>query len=153
MRLLAVAVLLAFAVPSVSADDKPEAKAKEAVLGLLKAVKAKDIDAIMKMSATPFAYKDGERPKVHKTADDLKTWLKERLDEIKDTDKVPTEIETLVPFDDIKDKIEDKDDRKLVEDVVGKGAYVAIIEADGKKVIVLVKFEKDGKAKIAGIGR
>jgi len=153
MRLLAVAVLFAFAVPTVAAEDKPEVKAKEAALALLKAVKAKDLDAIMKMTAVPFAYKDGDKPKVLKAEADVKAWIKDRLEEIKDTDKVPSELETLLPFADLKDKIEDKDDRKLVEDVVGKDGFVAIVNGDGKMVIILVKITKDGKAKIVGIGQ
>ncbi len=151
MLLLAAAVLLAFAVPAHAAEEKPEAKAKEAALALLKAIKAKDIDAILKLTAIPFAVKDGDKPKVLKDKAAVKAWIKDRLEELKDTDKVPTSIEKLVTFAEVKDKIEDKDDRKLVEDVVGKDGYVALVEADGKMVIILVKV-KDGKAKIVGIG-
>jgi len=152
MRLLAVAALLAFVAPTAFAEEKPEAKAKEAALALMKAVKAKDLDAIMKLSAAPFAYKEGDKPKVLKDEAAVKAWIKDRLEELQDTDKVPTTIDKLAPFADVKDMIKDADDRKLVEEVVGKDGFVAIVEADGRTVIILVKINKDGKAKIVGIG-
>ncbi len=153
MRVLAVAMMFGFAVPTLSAEDKPEAKAKAVALALLKAVKAKDVDAIMKMSSAPFVIKDGDKPKVLKDEAAVKAWIKERLDEITDTDKVPTEIDMFVTFAEIKEKmIGDKDDRKLIEDVVGKDGFVGIVKADSKKAVILVKIDKDGKAKIVGIG-
>ena len=152
MRPLAVALLVAFAASSVSAADKNEEKAKDAVVAFLKAVKAKDADAVMKVSAAPFAYKDGEDVAVLKDTDALKKWVKERLEELKDTDKVPTEISEFHTYAEIKEKIKNEEHRKKIEEVLGKDGYVAVIMADGKMVPILVRI-KDGKAAVVGFGR
>ena len=53
MRLLAIATLIAFGASPVSAADKNEDKAKEAAVAFLKAVKSKDVDAVLKTRETP----------------------------------------------------------------------------------------------------
>ena len=151
MRLLAVALFVAFAASPAVAADKNEDKAKEAGVAFLKAVKAKDVDAVMKLSAAPFAHREGGDIGVLKDEAELKKWIKEKLDEIKDADAVPTEFENFGPFADFKDKIPGEDDRKKVEDVVGKDGFVGSISADGKRFVMLVRV-KDGKAKVVGIG-
>jgi hypothetical protein len=135
-----------------SAADKNEDKAKEAAVAFLKAVKAKDADAVVKVSAAPFAYKDGEDVAVLKDTDALKKWVKERLEELKDTDKVPTEISEFHTWAEIKEKVKNEEHRKKIEEVLGKDGYVAVIMADGKMVPVLVRI-KDGKAQVVGLGR
>lgn len=151
MRLLAVAVMLGFAVPTAAAADKDEEKAKEAAVALLKAVKAKDLDAIMKMSGAPFIVKEGDAAnKVLKEAADVKAWVKDRLAELNDTSKVPTDVETVVPLADVKDQIKDEAERKTVEEVLGKNGYLAVVKADDKTVIIGISI-KDGKAKVVGI--
>lgn len=152
MRLLAAALVLALAGPPVPAADKNEDKAKEAAVAFLKAVKAKDADAVMKASAVPFAYRDGETLTVLKEADALKKWVKEKLEEIKDADKVPTEVSAVYALADIKDKIKDDEQRKTIEEVVGKDGFVAVVSADGKMIPILVRV-KDGKAAVVGLGR
>lgn len=152
MRPLAAVLLVALAVP-LSAADKNEDKAKEAAVAFLKAVKSKDVDAVLKVSAAPFAYKDGEKVAMLKDADALKSWLKEKLDEIKDADKVPTAVDAIHAFAAIKDKIKDADQKKAIEEVVGKDGYVAVVATpDGKQVPLLVRI-KDGKAIVVGLGR
>lgn len=150
MRSLAVGLLVAFAASPASAADKNEDKAKEAAVAFLKAVKAKDADAVMKASAAPFAHREGGEIGVVKDEAEHKKWIKGKLDEIKDADKVPTEVEKVVPFAELKAKLE-ADDQKKVEEVVGKDGFVAMIEVDGKMVVILVRI-KDGKAKVVGIG-
>lgn len=151
MRPLA-ALLFAFAATPVVAADKNEDKAKEAAVAFLKAVKAKDADAVLKASAAPFAYKTGDDLSVIADADALKKWVKERFEEIGDTDKVPTEVEALHPFADVKGKVKDEKQRKQLEELVGKDGFVAVVSADGRMVAVLVRI-KDGKAAVVGIGR
>lgn len=151
MRSLAVALLVVFAAP-VSAADKNEDKAKAAAVAFLKAVKAKDADAVMKVTAAPFAYRDGEKVAVLKDAAALKTWVKEQLDNVKDADKVPTEVGAVHAFADIKEKIKDEEQRKQLEEVVGKDGFVCVVSADGKMIPILVKV-KDGKATVVGLGR
>lgn len=151
MRSLAITLVVAFAAP-VSAADKNEDKAKEVVVAFLKAVKAKDADAVMKVSAAPFAYKDGDDITVLKDADALKKWVKEKLGEIGDTDKVPTDVKEMHTYAAIKDKIKNEEHRKKIEEVLGKDGFVAIIEADGKMMPILVRIT-DGKTAVVGIGR
>ena len=150
MRSLAVGLLFAFAAAPASAADKNEDKAKEAAVAFLKAIKAKDVDAVMKASAAPFAHREGGDISVIKDEAELKKWVKGKLDEIKDADKVPTDVEKVVPFADLKAKL-DADDQKKVEEVVGKDGFVAMIEVEGKMVVILIKM-KDGKGKVVGIG-
>jgi hypothetical protein len=150
MRLLAVALLVALVAPAPAAD-KNEEKAKETAVAFLKAVKAKDVDAVMKVSAAPFAHREGGDISVIKDEAELKKWVKGKLDDIKDADKVPTEFENFAPFADFKDKITGEDDRKKVEGVVGKDGFVGVISADGKTIVMLVRVT-DGKAKVVGIG-
>ena len=150
MRTLAVGLLVAFAAAPASAADKNEDKAKEAAVAFLKAVKAKDVDAVLKTSAAPFAHREGGDISVLKDEAELKKWLKGKLDDIKDADKVPTDVDKVVPFADLKQKL-DGEDLKKVEGVVGKDGFVAMIEVDGKMVVILVKMT-DGKGKVVGIG-
>jgi hypothetical protein len=152
MRPLAVVLLVAFAAPSAPAADKNEDKAKEAAIAFLKGVKAKDVDAVLKVSAVPFAYREGDKVSVLKDADALKKWVKEKLDEVKDADKVPTDLAAIHPFADIKEKIKDEEQRKTIEEVVGKDGFIAVVSADGKMVPILVRI-KDDKAIVVGLGR
>jgi hypothetical protein len=151
MRPLAAALLLALAAP-VPAADKNEDKARAAAVAFLKAVKAKDVDAVLKTSAAPFAYRDSDKVAVLKDPDALKKWLKEKIDEVKDPDKIPTEIAAIQPFADIKEKIKDEEHRKLIEAVVGPDGFLALVSADGKMIPILVRI-KDDKATVVGLGR
>jgi hypothetical protein len=156
MRALAVAVLVAVAAPPGAAVDKDkekdEDKAKEAATAFLKALKAKDVDAALKVSATPFGYRDGEKSVVLDDEAALKKWLKERIDAIKDADAQATEIKGLQSFAALKEKIADADKLKTIEDVIGKDGFVAVYRADEKMIPILIRM-KDGKAKIVGVGR
>lgn len=151
MRPLAVVLLIAATATPVSAADKNEDKAKEAAVAFLKAVKSKDVDAVLKTTAAPFIYRD-DKLNVLKDTDALKKWLKDKLDEIKDADKVPTELASITTFADIKDKIKDTEQQKQIEEVVGKDGFVAFVSADGKMIPILVRI-KDGKAAVVGMGR
>jgi len=151
VRFTVAALLLAFGAP-VGAADKNEVKAKEAAVAFLKAIKAKDVDAVVKVSAAPFVTLEDETTSVLKDEAALKTWLKERLEEIKDADKVPTEIDQVIPFADVKGKIKDEAERKTIEDAVGKDGFVAVFTVDGKMISILVRI-KDGKTKVVGVAR
>jgi rRNA maturation endonuclease Nob1 len=151
MRLLSVLALLAASVP-LFADDKPEDKAKEAAVALLKAIKSKDADAVLNLSDVPFVYRDGGLA-LHKETDTLKKWVSEKLEELKDADKIPTTVDELLPFATVKEKIKDATERTAAEEVIGKDGFVAFItDGGGKKVAIAVKL-KDGKARIVGIVR
>jgi hypothetical protein len=152
MRLLA-ASLFALAGSLAPAADKDEDKAKAAAVAFLKAVKAKDVDAVLKTSELPFLALVGGEPKVFEKVDDLKTDLKTKLATIKDAEKVPTEIGRIAPFADLKDNIKDEARRKAINKVLGEGGFVAVVKApDDITVVILVRL-KDGKAKIVGFGQ
>jgi hypothetical protein len=144
---LLVTLVLSAAAP---AADKPEDLARAAATDFLKAVKAKDAAAVLKLADTPFLYHDG-RLAAHKDAAALKAWVTGKLDELKDADKVPTTVDEVAPFATLKEKIKDAAERALAEEVVGKDGFVATAAtADGKKVVIPVRM-KDGKARVVGV--
>jgi len=154
MRLLAIALLVAFAAPPASAADKDEDKAKEAALAFLKAVKSKDIDAVMKTVDVPFLTAVEGKPKVFEKIEDLKTDLKAKLEMIKDADKVPNEIGEVLDIAAIRKKIEGKKDEeivKMVEKVLGEKGY-AITLGKERGAVVFVRIKGD-KAIVVGLPR
>lgn len=117
-----------------------------------KSIKAKDADSLMKLLDVPFVYRDGGLAS-HKDADALKAWLKMKLGELKDTERVPTAIDELMPFVAVKEKIKDATERALAEEVMGKDGFLAVVTTeDGKKVGIAVRL-RGGKAKIVGLIR
>lgn len=149
MRVLPALALLAGCAPAVAAD-KPEDQAKEAAAALLKAVKARDPDAVMKLADVPFLYRDGGLAS-HTEAAALKKWLGEKLQEVKDADKVPTAADEVLPIAAVKDVIKGAADRALAEEVIGTDGFLAVVAAaDGKKVGIAVRV-RDGKARVVGL--
>jgi hypothetical protein len=151
MRLLVAALVVAFTAPLAFADAN-EDRAKAVALDFLKAMKAKDLDAVTKLTDTPFVYRDNDNLALLKDDTTLKKWLKERLAEIKDTDEIPTKLSGVFPFADVKEKVRNEQQRKTIEEVLGKDGFVAVVMADGKNIPILVRV-KDGKAKIVGFAR
>lgn len=149
MRYVAIAILLAIASTSFAAE-KAEDTAKDAAIAFLKAVKTKDADAVAKLCDVPFAYRDGGIT-AHKDADSLKKWLKEKLESLKDPDKVPTDINEMMPFATVKEKIKDASEKELAEQVMGKDGFLAVIMSDDNKKIGIAIRMKDGKPKIVGL--
>jgi len=156
MRLLAVALLLAFAAASVSAADKDEDKAKEVTLAFLKAVKAKDLDAVMKTVDVPYLNDEKGDFKVIEKVEDLKADLKMKLEKIKDTEKIPTEVGEVLDLPAIRKKVAGKkaeEELKHIEKVLGEKGYVVMLgKPDDERGAVLVRI-KDGKAKVVGLPR
>src|SRR5580698_4670509 len=149
MRFLIVGVFVAFVSP-LHAADKEEEKAKEAAEAFLKAVAAKDIDAVMKTVDVPFVINFGT-PKA-------KTF--EKKDELKDA--LIKLLETVEP-DGIKSfkigKVYDmpglaKDKGELAEQaekLVGKSGRMAMLVMGEKEELgFLIRF-KDGKAFVAAV--
>jgi hypothetical protein len=151
MRLF-VALMFVCAVGQIAfAADKDEDKAKEAAVSILKAFKAKDIDAALKVVGTPFSCREAGKTKILKDADAVKAWVKDRLGEIDDADKIPTEIQKLVPFATLKDKIKEEE-RKPIEEVLGKDGFIAIVASpEGAPLLILIRV-KEGKAQVVGMG-
>ena len=128
---------------------KPEDQAKEAVEQFVKAVKAKDVDAAMKV-ADVLWLADGKR--VIKDRDDLKTYAKSKLDGLKDPDRVPSEILRVEPWEKFagRDRLT-AEETKMADEVLGKGGLVVVLGRDGKDGgMILVRIE-GGKAKVVGV--
>jgi hypothetical protein len=151
MRALAVTVLVALVAP-LSAADKNEDRARAVAGQFLKALKARDADALMRAAGTPFVYRTGDKVVVITDEAALKKWLKEKLDEIKDTDSISTEVKSLYTFAEIKGKIRDREQQETVERVMGKGGFAAVFSADDKVIPILIRVT-DGRARIVGVGR
>ena len=151
MRLRFTGVLFGLlALPALAADkDEDKDKAKEAAVAFLKAMKAKDIDAMMKVSAVPFSYRENKKVDGFKDTNALKKWLKEKLDEIKEPDKLPTKLSLIKPVADI----EDEKFRRILELVTGKDGFMVVTSSDEKVVPILLVRIKEGKAQIVGVWR
>ena len=144
---LLVTLVLAF---PLSAADKPEDLAMKVVEDFAKAVKAKEIEAILKLTTVPFV--DGDPDKIIKDADELKKNIAEKLEKVK-PEEVPTEVskvEAWTKFREKAEKPEEKEKVKKVNDILGENGQLVTLSADGKNVIILVSI-KDGKAKVVGI--
>ena len=149
MRTLSALVVLAGCATAIAADA-PEDRAREAAVALLKAVKAKDAEAVLKLADVPFLYKDGGLA-THKDQAALKTWLTEKIGEINDPERVPTTVDEVLTFASVKEKIKDATEKALAEEVIGKDGFLAVVtSADGKKAGIAVKM-KDGKARVVGL--
>ena len=149
MRQLVALLVLAIA-SSTFAADKAEEAAKDMAIAFLKAIKTKDADAVTKLCDVPFAYRDGGIT-THKDADSLKKWIKEKLETLKDPDKVPTEINEMMPFATVKEKIKDASEKELAEEVIGKDGFLAVIMTDDNKKVGIAIRMKDGKPKVVGL--
>jgi hypothetical protein len=154
MRLLTIVALLAFTSATAVAADKDEDKAKEVTLAFLKAVKAKDLDALMKTVDVPFLKDEKGEAKVIEKIEDLKTDLKAVLEKLKDTDKIPGEVSEVLDLPAIRKKIEGKkaeEEFKMIAKVLGDKGYALILgKPDDERGAVLVRI-KDGNAKVVGI--
>jgi len=152
MRLLATVVLLAVASPAVAADAD-EDKAKEVATAFLKAVKAKDLDAVMKTADVPFLKDDKGKPKLIEKTEDLKADLKAMLEKILDAEKLPGEVSEALDLPAIRKLLEGKNaaaDFKTFEKVLGDKGYVVMLGKPGdERGAVFVRI-KDGKAKVVG---
>jgi hypothetical protein len=159
------AVVLLFAVISTLAygADKDEDKAKEMVAVFIKALKAKDIDAVMKTVDVPFFMRDKESKLIEKT-EDVKTTLKGLLAELKDPAMIPSEIVSVHDLPalrklvmdkskDNKDKDSDKvkKELELLEKALGEKGYAVVIGRDGKPHGGVLIRIKGGTAKVVGL--
>ncbi|VTS00866.1 unnamed protein product [Gemmata massiliana] len=152
MRSLAVALLVAFAAP-VSAADKDEEKVKETTLTFVKAVKVKDLDAVMKTVDVPFVL----HGKPIARSEELKDALKSLLEGV-DPEKVAPELGAVLDGPAIRKKVEgrglnEEREKQLadIEKVLGKTGYVVMLVRDGKERGGILVRIKDGQAKVVGI--
>jgi hypothetical protein len=125
MRRLTVAVILVLVgATTAPAADQPEDRAEAAAVAFLKAVRDRDLDAVLARAATPFAYMDGKLA-VHRDAAALRRWAAGRLDAVASPDQVPVTVERVVPFAAVRGGITDPKDRERADEVIGPDGLVA----------------------------
>jgi hypothetical protein len=155
MRTLAAITVLVLAGSVATAADTDADKAKDVTLAFLKAVKAKDVDAVMKTVDAPFVFDYGATsPKTVEKADDLKAAVKALLEDV-EPEKIPTEVGTVYDMAAFAKLAAEKganaEADKAVK-LVGKSGYVVTMKAkNGREIIGIFVRIKDGKALVAGI--
>jgi hypothetical protein len=151
MRTLAALLIVCVGSAQVRADANAD-DAKEVAVAFLKGLKAQDVDAVLKVTAAPFADCYGVNRNLIKDETALKKWVKEWIEQLTDPALVPTELGAIHTYETVREMIRDEDVRELLDDVVGKGGFVAVVRTDGKLLPILVRI-KDGKASVVGLGR
>jgi hypothetical protein len=132
---------------------KADSQAREAVSQFFKAIKAKDIDDLLKAVDVPFCREGGKNIE---DRDDLKRFFQTALGArgpSKDTITIKL-VTTLPRLEEAEGKFTD-DERKAVEEALGKDHRVVKVEWDrfgeGKhRALILVRF-REGLAKVVGI--
>jgi hypothetical protein len=151
MRTLSVALVLAIAGSLTAAADKDEDKAKEATLAFLKALKAKDLDAVMKTVDVPYLMEDAKDP-IAKT-EELKDKMRTLLEKVK-PEKIPDDVSKALDATAFRKLAQEKGRLKgieMMEKAIGKTGFAMLLVKDGKeRGLVLVRI-KDGTAKVVGI--
>jgi len=150
IRLSSIAILVLWVGSSLSlAADKPEDQAREVVGQFVKAVKAKDVDAVMKVAGVPW-FADGKE--VIKSEDELKRYVTLKLDGLTNPDRVPSEVIRVERWDKFprREKL-GADEAKKVDEIVGKDGLVVILGRDGKDAGAILVRVEGGKVKVVGV--
>ena len=155
MRLLTAITFLGIASSFTTAADKDADKAKEVSLAFLKAVKGKDLDAVMKTVDTPFVFDFGvASPQTIDKPDDLKAAMKTLLENVT-PDKIPTEVVTAHDMTAFTKLAKEKDEAGMAEKavaLVGKTGYAVTMKGkDGREFGGALVRIKGGKAFVAAI--
>ena len=157
MRALFVCLLVVFAAPTHGAD-KDEDKAKEAAAAFLKALVAKDIDALMKTVDVPYMGDIGSaKPQMIYKSDELKdemtTILKGVRTEVFGPLKVGTAYDMAAFTKFAKENTKPEEVELLIEQVekvAGKSGYFVRLGEKNKDSGLVIRI-KDGKALVAGV--
>ncbi|HKA07393.1 MAG TPA: hypothetical protein VKD71_09065 [Gemmataceae bacterium] len=153
IRILFIATLILWVGTQVGfAADTPKAEdqAKEAVEQFVKAVKAKDVDATLKIAGVPW-FADGKR--VIKDADEFKKYVKEKLDGLTDPERVPSQVLKVEPWEKFTGRGRlGAEEAKMADEVLGKSGLAVVIGRDGKEAGVILVRVDEGKAKVVGVG-
>jgi hypothetical protein len=156
MRLLAAGLFASLAVSLAVAADTDADQAKEVAIAFAKAVKARDIDAVMKTVDVPFLMVIDRKPTIIEKLDDLRADLKAKLDMAQNLDKLPTEVGDFLDMPALRKKLEtnpDKEAIKLVERVLGEKGFAVGIGKSGERGVAVFVRIKNGKAAIVGLPR
>ena len=149
MRLLITAALLLLVIPWAAAADDDEEKVKKAAKGYLRALRSKDVDAVMKTVDLPFLYEWEREPTAMPV--ELRKSFERFLKNIK-TEQLPTDIGRLVDMQGVRKLFEQKTKQKA-EDVVGERGFAVFLEREGQELGPILIRLKDGKAVVVGMPR
>lgn len=148
MRLVA-ALLVVFTASSTFGADKDEDKAKEVAAAFLKAVRANDVDAVMKTVDVPFAFDIDGKPEVFTNTDELKSHFKELLSKA-NPDLIADRVGGAIDLSDPDFRKEaSKKELEVIDKIAPKGFIVKLMQNNLVLDRVLVRV-KDGKAKVVG---
>jgi alpha-glucosidase (family GH31 glycosyl hydrolase) len=159
---LFVCAVLVCGVARAADDEKPQDKAKAVAVAFAKAINARDVDAMMRVSNVPFYVslksKDTETVFFEK-AEDLKADMKQRLGELRADRRLSETVEAVYTVEEMFKRVVgvvnpyDQDFKRLRE-VLGENGYWIVLGADPDKshAILMVTISKDGKAKVVGGG-
>ena len=153
MRMFLTGAFIVLALPPAPAAETDADKAKAAVTAFLAALKAKDIDAVVKTTDVPFVLGFARvEEQTFDTADALKAALKPILKQI-DPDTLPTAVGTVSDMDALAKKAKEQGGEKVyaaMEKHVGKSGYmVRVPTQDGKDSYGVLVRMKGGKAYVA----
>jgi hypothetical protein len=134
-------------------DNETDVQAKETVERFFKALKAKDIDGLMKAADVPFCREGGKN--INKR-EDLKQFFQKAL-KVRDLSKDAITIKlvtTLPELEAAEGKFTD-DERRACEEALGKDHRVVKVEwtrsgKDRHRTLILVRLHK-GTAKVVGL--
>jgi hypothetical protein len=132
-----------------SGAETAEEQAKAAVAVFIKAVKARDVDGVMKIADVPWFT---DEKKLIKNRDDLKAYVSKKLEGLKDPDQIPVNIRRVQTWEkfDQKKKL-DADEQKLVNEALGKNGLIVVVgRGDEDAGFLLIRVDA-GKAKVVGV--
>jgi hypothetical protein len=136
-----------------SADDRPDkagTQSKEAVEAYLKAFKAEDVDAVMKVSGVPFVMNDRGKVETEKALRQEFTRLFDRSD----MSKLAFEVKAVGTLDAVKAKLGEKKHEEKLRAILKDGDRVVLVDADFGKRKETMSFAvavRDSKALVVGM--
>jgi hypothetical protein len=147
------ATTLLIATLSFVPSDEPKVEesppvVKKALDGYLKAVAAKDLDAMAALSGVPWLDRDS---KVIRDPDALRKALERVMSQLP-ADEGERKVEVL-SFKKVRDNVRDEADRKLLDDVLGpNGYFISVTEGDNlfSERIILIRLKDDKATIVAG---
>jgi DNA polymerase III delta prime subunit len=138
-------IIVAAAGPAVAADADTDKQAKEIYGQLFKAIKAKDLDGVMKLVDVPWF---GLGKDVVKDEEEVKKRFKEFLDRIKDTSELKVDIKEVMSYAQFREKHKDKKDLLKLLDELKLTKEDRVLQVFQAAVLVRIR---DGKAKVVGV--
>lgn len=140
---------------TIAKTKEDQDKAKEVTVAFLKAIEAKDLNAIMNTVDVPFELR-GKGGTIAKT-DELKEKLKTVLEAPRD--KLRIELGMVLDLPAFRKMVEERKGKgevmeqleKVLEKVLGTSGYAVTLVRDGKDVGGILVRVKDGQAKVVGI--